>query len=193
MKHFYNNIQGWFTFPKLYSEVVSRFPSGSHFVEIGVWKGKSASYMGVELINSKKNIQFDCIDTWEGSEEHLEAGGEAFEANLLTNKDWIWECFLSNISPVKNVINPIRKNSREAVNLYKDKSLDFVFIDAAHDYENVLKDIQAWFPKVKAGGIFAGHDYTWGPEVKKAADDFFGPKNLPVREQEGCWIVEMPV
>lgn len=189
MKHFYNDIHGWFTFPDLYSRVVSQFPSGSHFVEIGVWKGKSASYMAVEILNSKKKIQFDCIDTWEGSEEHLDVGGEAFEPNLLTNKDWLWESFLSNISAVKTVINPIRKHSLEAVDLYGDNSLDFVFIDAAHDYENVTKDIQAWFPKVKDGGIIAGHDYTWGPEVKKAADDFFGAKGLPVMEEEGCWIV----
>ena len=189
MKHFYNDIHGWFTFPDLYSRVVSRFPSGSHFVEIGVWKGKSACYMAVEILNSKKKIQFDCVDTWEGSDEHLDVGGEAFEPNLLTNKDWIWESFLSNISTVKTVINPIRKHSLEAVDLYGGNSLDFVFIDAAHDYENVTKDIQAWFPKVKAGGIIAGHDYTWGPEVKKAADDFFRAKGLPVMEEEGCWIV----
>lgn len=189
MKHFYNNIHGWFTFPNLYSRMVTQFPSGSHFVEIGVWKGKSACYMAVEILNSKKKIQFDCIDTWEGSDEHLDVGGVAFEPNLLTNKDWIWECFMENIALVRSTINPIRKHSLEAVNLYADNSLDFVFIDAAHDFENVTKDIQVWFPKVKVGGIIAGHDYTWGPDVKKAVDIFFEAKGLSVIEDEGCWIV----
>ena len=42
---------------------------------------------------------------------------------------------------------------------YDDKSLDFVFIDAGHDYTSVKKDIDAWLPKVKSGGILAGHDF----------------------------------
>jgi hypothetical protein len=190
MKHFYNKIHGWFTFPQLYTDMVSRFPSGSHFVEIGVWKGKSAAFMAVEIINSKKQIRFDCVDTWKGSEEHLDPHGEAFEPELLKNKDWIWDCFNKNIEAVKKVVHPIRKPSLEAVQLYADNSLDFVFIDAAHDYENVTKDVEAWFPKVITNkGIIAGHDYSWGPEVKRAVDDFFTPKGLAVKEQEGCWVV----
>lgn len=190
MKHFYQNIHGWFTFPNLYSQVASHYPDGSHFVEIGVWKGKSASYMAVELINNKKQIKFDCIDTWEGSAEHLEESSEAFEPNLVLDKDWIWKCFNNNIAPVKNIINPIRKHSLEAVKLYQDNSVDFVFIDASHDFDNVTNDLKAWYPKVKLKtGIMAGHDYSWGPEVKRAVNIFFETKNIAIREQEGCWIV----
>ena len=50
--------------------MVEKFSSGSKFVEVGSWKGKSAAYMAVEIINSKKKITLDCIDTWEGSNEH---------------------------------------------------------------------------------------------------------------------------
>jgi len=41
----------------------------------------------------------------------------------------------------------------------QDKSLDFVFIDANHKYEFVKEDIEAWYPKVRSGGIVSGHDY----------------------------------
>ena len=51
MEHFYQNIQGWFTYPNFYSEVAERFPSKSKIVEIGVWKGTSVSYLGVEFFN----------------------------------------------------------------------------------------------------------------------------------------------
>jgi hypothetical protein len=130
------------------------------------------------------------VDTWEGSPEHLEVGGEAWEPNLATNKDWIWESFKANIEPVKNIITPIRNPSLEAAAMYPDESLDFVFIDASHDYVNVTNDITAWYPKVKSiTGIMAGHDYSWGPEVKRAANDFFESRNMVIKEQEGCWVV----
>lgn len=54
----------------------------------------------------------------------------------------------------------IREYSLEAVKMFKDGSLDFVYIDAAHDYESVYSDIKAWSKKVKTGGIVSGHDYT---------------------------------
>jgi len=56
MQHYYQDIQGWFSFSQLYSNVVQKFPEGSHFVEVGVWKGTSAAYMGVEIINSGKKL-----------------------------------------------------------------------------------------------------------------------------------------
>jgi hypothetical protein len=190
MKHFYENIHGWFTFPSFYSQVANYYSSDSHFVEIGVWKGKSAAFMATEIFNSEKNIKFDCVDTWEGSAEHLNPEGGYFEPGLVNDKDYLYKTFLENVEPVKDIITPIRKPSLEAVNLYEDNSLDFIFIDAAHDYENVLKDIKAWYPKCKKDtGTISGHDYSWGPEVRKAVHEFFDPLNLKIKEQEGCWIV----
>ena len=53
----------------------------------------------------------------------------------------------------------IRKFSMDAVKDFPDESLDFVYIDANHDYENCKNDIREWSKKVKKGGIIAGHDY----------------------------------
>lgn len=66
--------------------------------------------------------------------------------------------------------------------------MDFVFIDAAHDYESVKKDINAWLPKVKENGIIAGHDYEWCDDVKKAVKEFFIENHI--NQQEGCWIFQ---
>jgi len=185
MKHFYENLgERWFTFPLLYSSMVEKFPDESHFVEVGVWKGMSASYMAVEIINSGKKIRFDAVDTWE-----YVPGQEDIPESSYSN---LFETFLKNISPVKDVINPVKKFSIDAAGDYKDGSLDFFFIDASHDYKNLTNDINAWYPKVKSGGIIAGHDYAWSNSVKKAVDDFFNPANLYPSEQEGCWIVIKP-
>ena len=69
MNHFYKTIPGYFDYEDVYAEVVSSAADGFHFVEIGAWYGQSTSYLAVEIINSGKNIKFDVVDTWKGSEQ----------------------------------------------------------------------------------------------------------------------------
>lgn len=52
-----------------------------------------------------------------------------------------------------------RKESLAAAHDILDDALDFVFVDGNHAYESVTNDIAAWWPKVKSGGVFAGHDF----------------------------------
>lgn len=178
--HIYADVDGWFTFPELYAEMVRGAVDGAKFVEVGSWKGKSSVYMAVEIANSKKDISFDCVDTWEGSEEH--AG----------QTDGLFDLFMKNIEPVRQWIRPVRAASVDAAKGYADASLDFVFIDAAHDYDNVVADIAAWRPKVKPGGVLAGHDYTgYWPGVVRAVDDFRGENPLDW-QSEGCWGMRIP-
>lgn len=183
MNHIYMKPQfgeDWFTYATLYSEMVSKFPSGSHFIEIGSWKGKSSAYMAVEIANSEKSIRFDCIDPW----PNWKPDGEYFE----TNCENLYETFLNNVDPVKDYLNPVRLTSMEAVNNYQDNSLDFVFIDGNHEYEYVFNDIKHWILKVKSGGILAGHDYHYPPVIDAVADN-----NLQnIISREGCWFYEKP-
>jgi predicted O-methyltransferase YrrM len=188
MEHFYHNIgEDWFSYPNLYSSMVKKFNDGAHFIEIGSWKGRSASYMGVEINNSGKNIKFDCIDVFSGSSEHLDSSSPFFNQELLEDNDWLYNEFLKNTEPIKHIITPIKQLSWLAAELYDDHSVDFVFIDAAHDYESVKKDLKAWFPKIKKGGVLAGHDYLYW-EVSNAVNEFFGENKIEVNE--GCWIYQ---
>ena len=72
MEHFHDNIFGYSddTYFSIIRDVVKRFPSGSHFVEVGALLGKSSSYMAVEIVNSGKDIKYDIVDHWLGSSEH---------------------------------------------------------------------------------------------------------------------------
>ena len=173
MKHYYQNIKGWLTFSELYKKMVERFPSGSHFVEIGCWLGQSATFMGVEIINSGKKIKFDCVDNWEFSEFKTRVNDDDIQQNV----DSAYEQFLNNIKPLSDVLSCVKMNSVDASKLYDDESLDFVFIDASHKYDDVMDDLNCWFPKVKVGGVIAGHDYN-GAGVKKAVDEFFKGEEL---------------
>lgn len=172
MDHFYKKIHGWFTYGGFYKSLVSQLENGSKIAEIGVWKGQSTAFMGVEIINSGKDISFYAIDTFRGSEEHNAKGTQWYEP-LLETEDGLYNHFLENIDPVKSVVTPIRKSSVQAANEFEDKSLDVVFIDGAHDYDSVMEDIAAWYPKVKTGGILSGHDVKHGP-IQKALLESFG-------------------
>lgn len=198
MEHFYNLPhmgEDWFTYPKLYKTMVETFPTGSKFVEIGVWKGKSAAFLAVEIINSGKNITVDGIDTFGGSPEH-----DGMDV-IVNNK--LYEICSNNLKPVSHVINLIKCDSVSAAPRYEDKSLDFVFIDGLHTYEGVYADIEAYLPKVKDGGIICGHDYGWPGEpdpwaVRRAVEDYFRPLVADVSFGcfadpwgAGCWILQI--
>jgi hypothetical protein len=178
MEHFYEGLgENWFDYQELYSMMVKIFPEKSHFVEVGSWKGMSSTFMAVEIINSEKDIKFDCVDLFEYVESQNDISKDMCE-NL-------YDIFLKNIEPVKHIINPIKDYSLKASKLYENESVDFIFIGASHDYDNVIKDLYAWFPKLKIGGIIAGHDY--GCEgVNKAVNEFFSDKGIfPFGS---CWM-----
>ena len=93
--------------------------------------------------------------------------------------------FLQNIESLKDIITPIRKTSVEASKMFKDGSVDYIMIDAAHDYENVLLDIQHWYPKLSEGGIISGDDLDW-PGVNQAVNQYFG--NDFINYSNKIWI-----
>jgi SAM-dependent methyltransferase len=190
LEHYYtdNNIFGenWFSYPNLYKQMVEQFSSGSIFVEVGCWKGRSSCHLAVEIANSKKDIQFYCVDTWEGSVEHQNSG----EKESLPT---LYETFIDNMKPVESYYIPLKLSSESASKKFGDKSLDFVFLDASHEYEDVKNDIKNWLPKIKSGGILAGHDYyvdcyDWFPGVKMAVNETLSNFST----QEICWVYKVP-
>lgn len=176
MEHFYEKIHGFFNCANLYRRMVEEAQNGSVFVELGVFKGKSAAYMGVEILNSGKKIEFYAVDHFKGSPEHV--NDAAVKGNSLKE-----ECY-QNLLPVMGIVRMLPVSSVDAARMFEDESIDFIYIDAAHEYEDVKKDMELWFPKVKKGGVFAGDDYGIlnHPGVKQAVDELF-----PVVEHEG-WV-----
>jgi predicted O-methyltransferase YrrM len=180
--------EGWFTYPRLYTELVQKIPNNGIFVEVGSWKGKSIVYFAVEAINSNKNIKIYAVDNWLGDENHIN------DPDVVQST--LYSTFLQNIKKVDHIITPIRGDSAQSAQLFQDQSVDACFIDACHEYEYVKTDILAWYPKIKSGGIICGHDYMWfherpgGPPVKKAVDEVLGSYNIEYTGMcENCWKV----
>jgi hypothetical protein len=65
-----------------------------------------------------------------------------------------------------------KARSLEVAPTVADGSLDFVYLDADKSYEAVAADIRAWWPKLKPGTYFGGHDWIFR-DVRKAATEFF--------------------
>lgn len=90
----------------------------------------------------------------------------------------------------------IRKFSLDAVHLFQDEELDFVFLDADHRYVAVKADLEQWYKKIRPGGIIGGDDYaTIWPGVPQAVNEFFNALNLEVhtdKDQPRIWWVQKP-
>ena len=184
MEHFFENIQGWFIYDEIYDIAVNTAKDGAHFVEVGAWRGRSTSYMAVNIANSGKKIKFDVVDTWRGSVDE-----EVHQQDPSVINDTLYDEFLANMEPVKHIVNPIRMTSEAAVELYEDNTLDFVLIDGSHEYELVKKDLTNWLAKLKPGAMLAGDDYEW-PGVKQAVNELLpGFTHMPVI---GCWVYFKP-
>lgn len=164
----------WFTYPRLYRMMVENCRPDGTLVELGAWKGRSSAFLVVEARNKSTNIKIHIVDTWLGSGEHT-----------IGMTDGLYEKFISNMAPLNGHYQTHRMTTDEAVPLFEDGSLDAVFIDADHTYDAVKRDISNWMPKVRKGGILAGHDYvhTW-PGVVQAVNESISSFSI----MEQCWF-----
>jgi len=130
-------------------------------VEVGVSSGDN-----LRVIVSKMNIETVFgIDLWDKYHDH----GNRDHSRYLYD---IYRCFM-----FQNNVRIIHLDSVIASKLFRNESLDFVYIDANHSYKYVREDIKAWLPKVKNGGVLCGHDIDHD-DVYKAVDEAFGEQKI---------------
>jgi predicted O-methyltransferase YrrM len=170
------HTNNWFSFKDFYSQIAS-INEYRIFVELGVWKGHSISYLA-KLLKDKKDIKVYAVDIFEKWDKNESVKEDVKYINQIYNTN------LKNAG-VREIISDIKSISWDAANLFKDNSIDFVFIDADHSYESVTKDINSWLPKIKKGGIISGHDYFTSPGVKSAVDELLG--NVESDRKQNIW------
>lgn len=172
VRRYWHDIDGWFTWRSAQEEAVKSFAEGSRFVEVGTYLGRSLCSLAEVVERSGKKIDVIGIDTCRGSgpegsgekDYHGSAvanGGGTFAGALHKN---VLDCGFGE------KITLIISDSVSVARLFSDASLEWVHLDARHDYASVKADIEAWLPKVRVGGWLSGDDYDeqkW-PEVVRA-------------------------
>ena len=155
----WQDIQGWFdeSDAELYTHIFGQLPPESIIVEIGVWRGRSTAHL-LNLIDERgDSIRLHCVDSFTGDEL---AGFRNTKAEFERNVETLRGLLTLHVVPSTSAAKYIRNT-------------DFVFIDAAHDYNSVRSDIDAWLPTVKPGGWIAGHDIGMS-DVRRAVEETFG-------------------
>ena len=138
--------------------------------EIGTERGIFAETL------CQAGLNLFCIDAWKvykGYRDH-------------TRQDKLeryYEETKLRLAPYKCEI--IRDWSTNAADRFKDESLDFVYVDANHDFRHVIEDVDTWSKKVRKGGIVSGHDYNRHRssiecQVKDAIDAWGHAYNLKI-------------
>lgn len=136
---------------------------GSHLkgLEIGVCRGENI----VRFLEDCPNIaHIDAIDPFTAYDDPN--GGMTQE--MMDNFHALAQ---KNFSDHPSRVTLHRMSSVEFAKQFPDASYDYIFIDGDHSYDAVISDLRAWFPKIKNGGIFSGHDVLV-KDVQRALAEF---------------------
>jgi cephalosporin hydroxylase len=196
----YKFTQDWFSHNiPVWEQLKGLLPERKSFLEIGSFEGRSAVWIVENMMNPGDWI--DCVDTWEGSEEHkngeLSGAEDRFDHNIIAalncnsalhrsrEGSWGHTRFASDgPDRTNNRVYKYKATSTEFLagklahwvdgkNLY-----DFIYIDGSHTAKDVLTDACMAWPLLKQGGLMVFDDYLWGESRDilhrpKLATDFF--------------------
>ena len=154
-------------------------PDDGIFIEIGAWKGRSSAALYDGICGTNKIVI--SIATWKWDANCVDIPLK----EPLLNQD-VFSVYLNNMQAlgfnsacytslgtnpqhyIPGVRGPtyLKMASVEASKLFLDGTVTMVFIDG--DHGDCGNDIDAWLPKVRNGGIIAGHDYfDWPDTIQK--------------------------
>ena len=141
-------------------------------VEIGCSEGDTTEW----LLQCNRGLKIVSIDPYEN---YLDWNG-----NFLNDRQEFYEKTMRRLAPYGDRFEMIRDFSDNVHGQFEDNSLDVLFIDGLHTYEQVLIDCNNYYSKVKPGGIFSGHDFRVIPGVHKAVLEFAASVGKEILETE---------
>lgn len=157
-------------------------------VEVGVQEGRFSH----EILSNPAVTKLYMIDAWRefpAYDDIANVSDPIHEMRMLTA--------VQNTSDFKESRCIINEPSIQAASIFPDMFFDFIYLDANHCYRETLRDIRAWFPKLKTTGIICGDDYLTEKNqfadfgVKKAVDEYFGEevKTIEIEGEMIQWLI----
>lgn len=128
----------------------AQFYKTGNAVEVGVWKGEFAKHNLEHWMG-----RYFMVDPWQPRNDG------SIDKNMQDIESWadIFNDAMSNTYEHHDrCVNKIM-DSLEAATHMKDGLFDWIYIDANHTYNGVASDLNAWWPKLRPGGLFSGDDY----------------------------------
>lgn len=162
-------------------------------VDVGVWKGQSTITMAAAIRRSEINGCVIAVDTFLGSAEHWNRKLFKREHGMPD----LYRVFLDNVflAGLQEYIIPLPQTSITAAAILRKTGItpSLVHVDAAHAYEEVIRDVSDYWELLQPGGIIVGDDYheSW-PGVVRAAGEFSARVGRPLRIEPPKWIMQKP-
>ena len=187
-------VQGWNGDHPSLSRVAGG-PGSKIVVDVGVWKGQSTIAMAKAMKQSGIDGCVIAVDTFLGSPEHWNGSPHLFvRQHGLPD---LYQQFMSNVyhAGVKDYVIPLPQTSIAAAELLQRAEISafMAHVDAAHEYEEVIRDAEAYWKILLPGGWLIGDDYhaTW-PGVVRAAGEFSARHRTAMHIESPKWIVRKP-
>ncbi len=163
---------------------VTRIPENTIGIELGVWKGYSSE------IFLQKAKYLHLVDSWSiepftGSSEfgtyddylkrYAKMVGSDKPEDFQKYYDDIYESVVERFKekPIK-----IHRCKTNIFFEYFTEEVDWVYVDAGHDYKNCITDLRSSLKIIKKGGLIIGDDYHTKPGVTKAVNEFVKESGL---------------
>lgn len=137
--------------------------------ELGVQSGHFSDSF---LYTASSITKYYLVDTWEQRSNYSDA------ANVDNNvQETIYRKTRARLGPYGDRCVFMRNFTTRAALQIEDNTIDFIYVDARHDYCGVMEDLEAWWPKLKKGGIMAGDDYLTATEQLGMKSNKYDPND----------------
>ncbi len=176
----YEFTQDWFHWaPEIWAQLIPHLPGREAFLEIGSFEGRSTVWIVENMMEDGGFI--DCIDTWEGGEEHTSEQVRGIEERFDANTEMVMGKYSDETGVRRQVMKWPGTSTQQLTELLHyngEEFYDFVYIDGSHVAKDVMTDACMAWPLLKPGGVMVFDDYLWGEpkdltHKPKLAIDFF--------------------
>lgn len=171
----FHAIEGYLPYPRNF--LARRFPRGGVGCEVGVFTGEFSD----RILKWGKPRELYLVDPWKFFEEEGYFGDKPSAKYQQAAQDERYRRVTTRFARAiaAGQVRVVRKTSVDAAADFPDGFFDYVYIDANHAYEHVKTDLEAYYPKLKSGGLLCGDDFHL-EGVQRAVGEFVAARGLKI-------------